>query len=97
LAGKAVKYGYLTGLPQIRYVPDVNDTATNRVEEFRRGKRWNQESLAYHAGVSVRTVSNIENGLRRPVPSTKKAIADALGVPVQIVFPDLFPTEEKVS
>lgn len=33
-----------------------------RVVRFREAKGWNQEDLAYHSGVSNRTIQRIENG-----------------------------------
>ncbi len=55
-------------------------------------------ALAKHAGVSTRTVLQVEHGLRRPHPGTIKKLAAALGVePAEIrefrVAMDL-PTEE---
>ena len=48
------------------------------VKELRTARGWSQQSLANRAGVSFRTIYNIEKG--HPVtPSIKKAVCQALG------------------
>ena len=45
-----------------------------------------QEMLAYKAGVSLRTVSRIENGLCKANKSTRKLIAKVLGCKVTDIW-----------
>jgi len=43
-----------------------------------------QEQLADRAGVSVRTIRDLERGrIQRPLPATVRLLADALGIPEQ--------------
>jgi transcriptional regulator with XRE-family HTH domain len=64
------------------------DASKNRLAEFRRGKRWSQERLAFEAGVAARTISRIELGEHVPFRATKRVISLALGVPENVVFPE---------
>jgi transcriptional regulator with XRE-family HTH domain len=50
-----------------------------RIIEQRRARVWTQSDLAEAAGISVRTVSNVENGKRVSAP-TIQLIANALGL-----------------
>jgi transcriptional regulator with XRE-family HTH domain len=48
-----------------------------------------QQALADRAGVSRLTVINLERGkTKRPHPLTAAALADALGVEVDVLFPE---------
>lgn len=48
-----------------------------------------QVELAEKAGIAVRTVTAIETGeITRPFASTAKALADALGIPVETLLPN---------
>ncbi len=60
----------------------------NRVAEFRTGKGWSQEELAHRARISNMTVYRIEKGVHTPFRITQDAIARALGLPTEIVFPE---------
>ncbi len=50
------------------------------VKELRKARGMTQEGLAYKAGVSLRTVTNVEGGTRCPTRATLKALAEALEV-----------------
>lgn len=49
------------------------------IRELRERKRWSQQRLAIESGLAIATISRIENG-RPLMPSTKRVLADALGV-----------------
>src|SRR5689334_23886531 len=51
-----------------------------RLRAHRRRSGLSQEGLADKAGVDVKTIRDIENGRRRPRPSTMRQLADALGL-----------------
>jgi transcriptional regulator with XRE-family HTH domain len=65
--------------PLYHFEEEVHTMAT--VRELREQAGWNQAELAVRAGVSVSSVSRIENG-RKPNKGTLKLIANALGVDV---------------
>ena len=52
----------------------------NTVRFLRRKLALTQEELAAKAGITVATLSRLENRLHEPTPPTMKAIASALGV-----------------
>lgn len=54
----------------------------NRVREVREKAGLSQQTLAERAGLAIRTVSALENGVVDVRLSTMKAIADVLGVSV---------------
>lgn len=51
-----------------------------RVVQLREGKGWSQETLAYHAKVSAKTISRMENGERETRRHIIRQVADALSV-----------------
>jgi transcriptional regulator with XRE-family HTH domain len=58
-----------------------------RMRTLRKRKALSQRDLARLAGVSPTTINRIEQGLIEPNPSTKRKIAQALGVsPEDIKF-----------
>lgn len=59
---------------------------TNTIKVQRAIHNWTQEELADRVGVTRKTINTIENG--RYVPSAYLAIriAQAFGVPVEVVF-----------
>ncbi len=63
------------------------DKTVNRVREFREKLGITQEELASRAQISFFTVSRIENGHTVPQRSTKAAIAQALGIKVDTLWP----------
>jgi transcriptional regulator with XRE-family HTH domain len=51
------------------------------LRRYRRASGWNQEELAEHAGVGVRTICDLECGRRiRPYPQTMGSLAAAFGL-----------------
>lgn len=52
----------------------------DRVREIRKNRGLLQQQLADRAGVSMQTISNLENGRHVPDTSTLLKIAKALGV-----------------
>ena len=51
-----------------------------KLREVRERMFVTQEELAERSGVTIPTLSRLENGLQRPRISTVRKIADALGV-----------------
>jgi transcriptional regulator with XRE-family HTH domain len=58
----------------------------SRVAELRRARGLTQEELAYRARVSLRTVAGWESGQVRPRRRNARALAKALGVPLDVVL-----------
>lgn len=66
----------------------------NRVRELRLKRLWTQVDLAAEAGISLRTISSIENGHLCSL-STKRSILEAFDVEpadADLVFP---PTDDE--
>lgn len=51
-----------------------------RVVKYREAKSWNQEDLAYHSGLSVRTIQRVERGQHDGRLKTIEKLAEALEV-----------------
>lgn len=66
-----------------RYAP--HPTSPVRVHRVAQG--MSQEALAERAGVGRNTVSRLERRIHAPTPRTLEALAAALGVDVQQLFP----------
>ncbi len=62
-----------------------------RVVELREQQRWSQEELATKAGVSVKTVSRLENGRYESRRGTIDRVADALGITADELDPPPAP------
>ncbi len=60
--------------------------AVRTLEQLRRERLLTIRALAKDAGVSTRTVLQVEHGQRRPHPGTIKKLAAALGVKPAEVF-----------
>lgn len=58
-----------------------------RVVELREKKRWSQEELATNSGLSVKTISRLENGRYESRRNTIDRVADALGVSADDIDP----------
>ncbi|MBF8265486.1 MAG: transcriptional regulator [Dehalococcoidia bacterium] len=50
------------------------------IRRLREMRALSQRDLAALAGISVTTVNRVETGLRHPIPSTVRKLAQALGV-----------------
>ena len=57
----------------------------NGLKQLRDRKLLTQEHMASISGVSVATISRIENGRVVPKYKTLRAIAESLGLPIEIV------------
>lgn len=55
------------------------------VKQLREERGWKQIDLAYHAGTSLSTISNIEARKQEPRIALAQRIADALGVSLDAV------------
>ena len=64
----------------------------NRVQLFRKAKRWTQEDLASHVGVNHECIDAIEKGRFLPSIALAYNIAAALEIYVYEVFPPQGPT-----
>lgn len=58
------------------------------VRTAREARGWTQRDLALSAGVSQRAVSSWERGVSEPRDETKKAVAEVLHLPADVVPPD---------
>jgi transcriptional regulator with XRE-family HTH domain len=54
--------------------------AGQRLVRLREAQGWNQEDLAHHSGLSVKTISRFENGRHDGRRSTIRNLTEALGV-----------------
>jgi transcriptional regulator with XRE-family HTH domain len=59
----------------------------NRVRELRKSKGLSGYDLAILSGVIATSVYLIERGAKKPLRYEMDKIADALGLPVDVVFP----------
>ena len=58
-----------------------------KIKEIREAKGTTQEELSRSSGISRVTISGLENGTERATTTkTLKALANALGVPVEQIF-----------
>lgn len=60
-----------------------------RIRAAREGHGWSQDEFAFRAGVHRSYVTQLENGRKDLRISTLYRVADALGVPVVSLLPDL--------
>lgn len=72
-----------------RMVDDRHRETGRRIAQLREARGWSQEVLAHEAKVSTRTVSRMENGEHDTRGRTLRQVADALGVPVGDLVPDM--------
>lgn len=54
--------------------------ARTTIQKLREARGWNQMELAYRAGVSLSTISNIEAGQQVPRVTLARHLAEILGV-----------------
>lgn len=62
-------------------------TAPNRVRDLRVEKRMSVADLARMSGLTPRQINYVEAGESAPSLRSARAIADALGFDVDVVFP----------
>lgn len=60
----------------------------NRVREFRTARGWTLEELEAASGLTNGFISEIERGLKIPTIRSCQALARALGVSVEELFPN---------
>jgi len=60
----------------------------NRVREIRMARRWTLEKLETECGLTNGFISEIERGLKSPTIRSCQALARALGVSVEELFPN---------
>ena len=58
----------------------------NRIKEFRKNLEMSQGQLAVKSGVSVSTISEVENGTHQPSIEVALRLAKALKAPVEVIF-----------
>ena len=63
-------------------------TLGRRIASLRKKQGMNQEEFADVSGKMINTISNIERGLSDPKITTLIALAEALNVPVEMLFND---------
>ncbi|SIS62096.1 helix-turn-helix domain-containing protein [Alicyclobacillus vulcanalis] len=63
----------------------MKDSFGARVRAIRQSRGWSQQELAMRAGVSTPHISSIERDKRRPSLDYAKRLADALGVPLEVL------------
>jgi transcriptional regulator with XRE-family HTH domain len=68
-----------------------------QLARLRELKGFSQRALAKESGVSPATIYELENGRRRPNPSTLRKLAGALGVEVADLLGADYPKEERRS
>ena len=75
---------------------NIGKLLAKNIKSARNLKDWTQNDLAVAAGVSFRSIQNIETGKRNPRPDTLAAIAGALGVSQESLYKEanqLTPSE----
>lgn len=77
--------------PPVNVDSSRNPAGVSRVRVHRTAQGLDQRDLARLAGVSLKTVSNVERGTTRPRSKTAHAIAVALGVQLD----DLWPVDQQ--
>jgi len=68
------------GLDRVIVDQVVADSGVENLAEPRQRRGATQEGLAYEAGITTGTLSQLERGISNPAWGTLKAIAKALGV-----------------
>lgn len=69
----------------------------NRLKELRKQKGLTQIELANRAGISHQWIASIEQGVSRGTSDrVKKSIADALGVSIEEIFPEVKKMREEI-
>jgi transcriptional regulator with XRE-family HTH domain len=61
--------------------------SSNHLRQYRRAQRLSQTDLGTIAGLRQESISRIEQGVSKPHRATRRVLANALGVPVDLIFP----------
>lgn len=72
----------------------MNEFFSNNLRKIRESKRLTQTEVAISLGIGKSTYSQYESGKREPNLDTLKAIADLLGVSVDVLLSDMNDTVE---
>lgn len=67
-------------------VGSVAEALGHRIRDLRRAKQWTQMRLAAEAGINSTWLTEIERGKRNPTLKTLVGIANALDVPIVVLF-----------
>lgn len=74
-----------------RMLQERYETVGREVRRLRLSQGLTHETLAFKAGVSVKTISRVENGrLHEHRGGTYRKIAEALGIDVQVLLAPIF-------
>lgn len=66
----------------------MNETVANRVQAIREAQGKSRQQLANAAGTSPQYIHQVETGeIKNPGVKISLRLADALGVPVDVLFP----------
>ncbi|MCR4442724.1 MAG: helix-turn-helix transcriptional regulator [Peptococcaceae bacterium] len=65
-----------------------------RVTKEREKKGWSKGELSRRSGVGLSEISRIEAGKLFPYPGWRRKIADALGKPEEVLFPEYCTKKE---
>lgn len=66
-------------------LPTIEEKFAERIVQLRKERGWSQEELAAKTGLSVRSISNVENAKFSATLDTIKRLADAFGLPIQLI------------
>lgn len=80
-----------------RMVEERHHDMGRTIERLRAARGWTQADLAHNAGVSIGTISRLENGRHEGRAGTVRAVATALGVQVQELLPGAEPVDGDMS
>jgi len=60
---------------------------SNNLRQIRQERGLTQADLARAIGTTQTCVSDIERGVRRGLPITRRALSSALTAPIEVLFP----------
>jgi transcriptional regulator with XRE-family HTH domain len=72
---------------------ETQTVPSNHVRRYREKRQWTLRKLGALVGSDIAHLSKIERGLIIPNGITREKIADALGIPRHVLFPDDAPLE----
>lgn len=77
-----------------RIVTDTDIVIGRLIRRYRKAVKMTQPQLAEKAGVTYQQIQKYENATDRVSASRLVAIADALGVPIEMFFEDRTPQDQ---